>query len=655
MHWRVLFGVWLLGSWLGAWPGQAANHPLAQLRDELRQSGLPDTTLVRINSALSELEASSAQGIRYAEAAVAAARRTGNAKLLMRTLSVLADQYARAVQPVAEQRVAQQILRLARQMGDQRAEALSFLRLAMISDGQENHAQAEEYFRRALQLADRPGIHPMNAAQVRCQWADALVQQQRYREAQSLLEAALPVATANRVMDLEAYVLDMLSRVFLAQRDYPAARRYAERGLTLVNDNLADIPTNGLLLRSALNGTLAATARATHDPTTALRYSRQALADAREGHLVSSEIDVLTEISQIAADVGLFSEAYGYQQRLKLLTDSLSSEEKAAEVARLQTQFESREKQAAIKALTQRNRIQRLEVEHRETQVRALGMGAVTLLLLLAGAVGLYWQVNRARRRVAASESQLRLAIQAKDRLYALIAHDLRGPVMSFAGLARMIGYYRRRNDSAGLDELTEEVDQASHQLTTLLDNLLDWARVQADDVVNKPVALAPAAAVAEVVALYHSAALVKQQLLLADVAADLPAVWADPNLLATVLRNLVNNAVKFAPEGGTITVAVSKAEAGLTFRVHNTGPGLPAARLAALLSPLDQRSTDGTAGERGTGLGLRISQSFAEMLGGRLQAASAPDAGVWLWFTVPAAPAGSRTAAVAAAQSVAG
>ncbi len=170
--------------------------------------------------------------------------------------------------------------------------------------------------------------------------------------------------------------------------------------------------------------------------------------------------------------------------------------------------------------------------------------------------------------------------------------------------------------------------------LGTLLDNLLNWGRAQAGQVMNHPTAVEAAQIAATALALHRPTATNRRIQLVAELPPGLPPVWVDPALLGTVLRNLVGNAVKFTPAGGAVTVRLTADLPGfLRFTVTDTGVGIAPEQLATLFEPGRARSTsDATTGEVGTGLGLAVCRSFVRLLGGELRASSRP--GQWAAFT---------------------
>jgi signal transduction histidine kinase len=264
----------------------------------------------------------------------------------------------------------------------------------------------------------------------------------------------------------------------------------------------------------------------------------------------------------------------------------------------------------------------------------------------------LYRRLRVSRARLAVSEANASRANATKDRLMRIIGHDLRGPVTTFQQALPLVRYYADHPDPAELTSLADALTRQAQELRNLLDNLLQWSLAQTHDVRNAPTLVDCAAALAAIAALYRPVAEAKGVTLVVEPpAADRPTAWADPALLSAILRNLTSNALKFTPAGGRVTLRIrttAESPGRLVCAVEDTGVGMSPEQLQHLFEPSVDRSTPGTAGEAGTGLGLLVCHYFAELLGGPLQVSSRPGVGTTCWFSIAEAPAGTaRTAGI--------
>jgi signal transduction histidine kinase len=383
---------------------------------------------------------------------------------------------------------------------------------------------------------------------------------------------------------------------------------------------------------------LAAVYLAQQRPAEAARLLRPALAAAHQLQatgLAAKGYQLLAE-AQAAQGQGL--EAYRLARTGQALLDSVQSAERRQALARLQVQFDAERQRGQLKELTQKSLLQQAEA-HRQRQYLWLASG-----LLLAVAAGLVvsgvlaWRLRRSQAQLTHQNEELTATRAEQDRLYALVAHDLRSPVVAFSGLADLMTRYIERHDTARLAGLGGRVRQAAEGLRGLLDNLLSWALTQRGELVASPEPLAVAALLAEAAALYQPSAEAADVHLCVEAAEGY--VLADRNMTSTILRNLLSNALRATPPGGQIVLAATATPDGyLSLAVRDTGAGMAAAQL---------RHAQGLAsvgppapGRRGpTGLGLRLSRVFAQAQSGRLVLSSELGQGTTAVLSLPAAAA---------------
>ncbi|HYR11298.1 MAG TPA: HAMP domain-containing sensor histidine kinase [Longimicrobium sp.] len=237
--------------------------------------------------------------------------------------------------------------------------------------------------------------------------------------------------------------------------------------------------------------------------------------------------------------------------------------------------------------------------------------------------------------RLAASEG----ATSAKDRALATLAHDIRSPLGAIQGYCELLEeeIYGPINDRQR--ETLGRVRMSGRHLLSLLDNVMDMARLNAGvvHVSAEPVRLADVAR--EAVHMLIPAADAKLQALRLGATSDV-TVTADVARVRQVLVNLVGNAVKFTPQDGAITVTTSRHDEDGTawgeVRVADTGPGIPPADQAAIFEPYYR--SEGTAHAPGVGLGLAISHALVRQMGGALLLESQPGAGATFIIRLPLA-----------------
>ncbi len=258
---------------------------------------------------------------------------------------------------------------------------------------------------------------------------------------------------------------------------------------------------------------------------------------------------------------------------------------------------------------------------------------------LATGIIGVtrdFTERNRTLKALERSERELKALNTTKDKLFSIIAHDLRTPLNNFLSLLELT-----RDDLLSEEEFRELLKDLSQSVFfnyQLLDNLLHWARNQMQLEVAERRAFFINPLIENNLRLFGKEAVLKQ-LKLESRVEDGCQVMADQHMIDLVLRNLLANAIKFTEPGGTIRLATEKVgEAALKVFVTDSGVGISQTALARILGE-EQYSTRGTRNEKGTGLGLLLCREYIEKNGGTLQIESQIGKGSTFFFTIALAP----------------
>lgn len=222
-----------------------------------------------------------------------------------------------------------------------------------------------------------------------------------------------------------------------------------------------------------------------------------------------------------------------------------------------------------------------------------------------------------------------------KDRFFAIISHDLRGPVSSFQGLSQIISLYIQQAKYDELEKMLGEVDQATDQLSKLLDNLLNWASSELSQIPYNPEMINLSSMINDLRGIFQSTAKTKNITIQSEIDKNI-TLWADLNSTVTIFRNLIHNALKFTPEGGTITLKATTKNEQVLIDVHDTGVGMSDEKIKKLFVLSDKASTYGTKGEKGIGLGLQLVNEFTKLNKGLLAVSSDEGKGTTFTITLP-------------------
>jgi two-component system, NtrC family, sensor kinase len=244
-------------------------------------------------------------------------------------------------------------------------------------------------------------------------------------------------------------------------------------------------------------------------------------------------------------------------------------------------------------------------------------------------------KVHERTHELAETMNQLQVANQHKSDLLATVSHELRTPLGAIKGYGTALLRFGPRIRAAERREFLVAIDEATDRLTALIDDLLLAQRLEAGRLPLNPERVALPELVEEIA--LETAQRVREHTLVCEVPPDLPAVRADPRRLHQVLLNLVDNAVKYSPEGGPIRLAAALGGGEVCVCVQDSGEGISAEQLEQIFEPFQQTETSFVRTTRGTGLGLAICRGIIAAHGGRIWAESAgPGRGSSFSFTLP-------------------
>ena len=232
---------------------------------------------------------------------------------------------------------------------------------------------------------------------------------------------------------------------------------------------------------------------------------------------------------------------------------------------------------------------------------------------------------------------ELENANKNKDKFFSIISHDLRGPLSGIMTLLETIDEDYESFEEDEKKEIISEVSKSSRNTYVLMENLLEWSRLQTGKMDYTPQNISLTLILNSMRNLYSQKLKEKGISLNLDLEPEYFA-FADIQMTETVLRNLILNAIKFTPEFGTIFVSFENPGNEILIKVKDTGVGMDENQISKLFKLEMTHSTIGTAGERGTGLGLILCRELVEKQGGRIWIQSEVNSGSTFFFTLPKA-----------------
>ena len=352
-----------------------------------------------------------------------------------------------------------------------------------------------------------------------------------------------------------------------------------------------------------------------------------------------------------------YKNAFEYAEKYISSSDSLYNIKKMKEVEKLERKFKTEQQKIKFESIIKEKELKE-DVIKKQDQIIIIGTLAIFVILVLFTFLYiLFRKKNKAnkllneknkailnqRTEIAAQRDKLsELAFElkkinkTKDRYFSVFAHDLKNPFQSILGFSELLLTQTSKGNFSNAEKYARYIFESTQKTYILLENLLNWARVQRGVIKFQPEKYILLGLVNECVEINEGAAKSKDISFSLKINPEIE-VFVDKYMFATVIRNLVSNAIKFTERGGKITVKSEISETGrIKIFVIDTGIGIKKEKLSKIFKLDHSISTRGTESETGTGLGLIVCKEFAQKNNGSLQVQSKVGEGSTFILTVP-------------------
>ncbi len=330
---------------------------------------------------------------------------------------------------------------------------------------------------------------------------------------------------------------------------------------------------------------------------------------------------------------GRFAKAIAYRDLESSYQDSLYTEGKSQKIAEMEAYYESEKKEQAIKLLEQEKKIQKL-----------LTNALVTGSLFLFVALVMIYRLQNLRSRKAKElldiqkklNENLKDAHQLKSRFFANVSHEFRTP------LSLILAPIESKLKSEQLNQQDRDelrlVNRNAHRLLDLINQLLDLSKLEEGKMTLKIQEGNLGEFVTMLIASFDTLAKTRSISFLKDIEITAKNAWYDADTLEKIINNILSNALKFTPPGGTVTISIfTSSETGnLTIRITDNGRGIPKKDLQHIFLPFYQTGNTREDGQQGTGLGLSLVNELVKLYQGKIEITSQENLGTSVCITLP-------------------
>lgn len=487
--------------------------------------------------------------------------------------------------------------------------------------------KALRYFQEALEIYTRQASFDGNQAGVAlCYEQIGLLKLEsgRFKEAHQYIDQTLKIYTASK----SAYGLSNshknLGLIEYSMGNYELAEKYLNESLKIKNEigDLLSLPTIYEYLGLCLIGK--------GRTEEGLKSLKRGLSLALSNNQKKIQLNIYSKLTEVYLSIHDLKNAISCQKKQIEIQDLILSGAADIKIEQLQAIYELDKQNGQIAELEKQNKINSLLIkQHRISQLIMIAGIFIALFISLF----IYWFYTKIRHK----NLELKESNAAKDKFFAIIAHDLRGPTGTLASFLEYINDSFNEHSPAELKKIVMSLHKSAENVSGLLENLLLWAKSQLNKIEFRPEELKLTDVIRNSLKGLKQSADNKQIEIRLELN-DPIFVLADPNMLQTIVRNLLSNAIKFTARGGSVTIST---EAGnlnhAVVRIADNGVGIEKSALSKIFAISNTLHTSGTEDEKSTGLGLILVKDFVEKNRGTISIDSEIGKGTVVSFTLPA------------------
>lgn len=332
---------------------------------------------------------------------------------------------------------------------------------------------------------------------------------------------------------------------------------------------------------------------------------------------------------------GSYRSALENFQAYEEVKDSLIADQRSENTERMLAEFETKQHESEIELLKAQNELHETELDRQNDITRLLIISSLVLLVFAGIYYKKYKDHKATNKKLIESEKQLKELNKTKDSFFSIIAHDLKGPFNSLLGITEMLSEDIEILSNEEINNLSKEVNQNARNVYRLLENLLIWSSAQLGKYQFQPEIFDLNEVVTQSINLFRKMSKDKELNLDINLGSHV-FVEADKNMIESVTRNLINNAIKFTPRGGKIAIKTKQLNGETMLKIEDNGIGMSKDEVDKIFNLESDIKKPGTEQEKGTGLGLVLAKDFVQKNSGTIGVESTEGKGSVFTITLP-------------------
>ena len=499
---------------------------------------------------------------------------------------------------------------------DDDGKVVSYTNLGMINGFTNNFDVSLDYYNKALAL-----VKDTNQVRTICDLniniGTVYGRKGEFKKAGEYIERAKEKSNKTELVDVYIYALLNLGIVYQNLNDNKTATEYLNEALQLTRQK--NMPSEETQVTINL-----ATLTMKSDPKKSIALLDGALVIAKKLNSKSLLADIYFNLVEVNKGLGNYKAVTELLEEEMNVTDSLYTIEKAKEIANLQAVYELEQSNSKIK---------QLNLSMQQQQLRKDIMIVIVLsLIVIVVFIGIYLTKKRQLYKIVYQQKEELLKSNTiKDKLFSIIGHDLRGPLGNIYMVMELL---ESETDKQERQKTLDMLKTQTQYAINTLDTLLIWGNSHLNNNKAKPALIDVTEYINRSLQLLNIAAKQKNISFVNNIATG-ELTEVDPNHFDFIVRNLISNAIKYSYNGGTVEIDLIKdmLPGYKVFSITDHGVGIGAEQMAKIFEAIG-KSTNGTVGEKGTGLGLMLCKEFAIANGGDVWVESSAGKGARFYFS---------------------
>ncbi|MBI9072705.1 MAG: tetratricopeptide repeat-containing sensor histidine kinase [Melioribacteraceae bacterium] len=511
----------------------------------------------------------------------------------------------------------------------------------------QNHLKAHTYLTRALnkytELNDKSAVDNKNGiAMCYSQLASVERKLGNFEKAIEIGEKALNFRLESGIKSVIAEEYSNLGRIYFDIGNIDIAKKYLEEGYQYKiesNDN------NGMAI---ILRYLALIALKNNELKKGDQYLAIALEKASQSNSLLNLQDIYQTYSEIYEKRGLYKKSLEMNKLFMTYKDSIFSDENSRKILIKEIEYKSHKKEEENQALRAENRIKELEINEERVYSNLLLVITLSIIVLVILFYSKYRNQKTANAEIDKQKEELdsknkellEIATKLtesnaeKDKFFSIISHDLKSPFTSLLGYSKLLSENYVDFNKEEIQDIVSSMYSGIKNVYQLIEDLLSWANTQTGKVDFFPKELVLKEIVENVIDLTKRTAETKGINVDSDINPK-HIVIADKNMLNSILRNLLTNAIKFSKNNDYIYISSIIEDKFIKVVVQDSGIGINDEDLIDIFKLDVRKSRIGTMNEKGTGLGLTMCREFVEKNGGKIWVESKENSGTTFYFTL--------------------